>query len=306
MKDSEGYSIKNISLLYKKTEPGEIVFASMVISCGIILSVWLSYLGAALSVLGIWIFIKHFLGQSTFASPFLPAHNVKTDLFTFQGTAKKKILLLLPESFYKPKYRYEKFYTNFLFFYTIVSGLTIFWLYSKDLMPDKRLFFFGTAFLLLVQISFLIIYLCFQKRLYGKAVQSAEVIDFFSMVKVPTNLQVLIKPNLKGVSYLTNFIQEQNQELCQQDSYIINVSKFLSEKFTFFSEEGVIILKEYDKNIPGKVKEFDFHIKQNKSYISDLIAFTNEGYSGISVSLGNNQQENHDILFEVLKQCSSG
>ncbi len=305
MNNKQYYTSKNIKLNYKKTEPYEIIISSICISFAIFLSTWFSFVGAALVVLGLWIFTKHYLGHPTIVTKFLQKNNIETQFFTFNKTseAKKNLLVIIPEKFFISQTNsfLLKIFQFYLIFYLIITGLSIFWLYSKDLMQNNSLFYFGNSILLIIQIIFLIFYLLVNKKLYTSQSNKIDsILEFFKTENNIDNLHIFIKPNIKTISGITEFIQENNQQLTPQNTYILNISNFLSEKITAITQEGVIILNEYENHLTKKSLELNLPIETNKIYLSDLTPFINAGYTGLTITIANDNQKNFNVIRKLL------
>ena len=82
--------LKNIEINYKNNTNIE-VYAVLIINLfGVATSFNFSYLGVAFFIIGLWVFIKHFLGQSTIVLRFLKNKRCLTQLFIFPKVSDSK------------------------------------------------------------------------------------------------------------------------------------------------------------------------------------------------------------------------
>lgn len=294
----------NIILNYNKSEFWEIIAAILFAITGIIISCYYPYLAAALTVLGLWIFIKHNLGSSTIISRFFKNQQTETQIFQSEKTneSSKNRLLLVPEEFYSNTLSQssKNAYKFFQFAYIFVTGATVFWLYSRDIMGSQILYYAGNGFLLLIQIIFLLTYLSFRKKMNSE-VRETDFSSFVENFNDVENLHILQKPARGTISALRDFIENNTYNLTSQNTLVVNISKYIDDRISIVSGEGIIVFHAYENQLRSKANSMMLNEVENKVYRSDLMPFTMAHFQGISLEFGKDEKENIKNLAELLK-----
>ncbi|MFP4547727.1 MAG: hypothetical protein ACLFQM_06305 [Fidelibacterota bacterium] len=277
------YDDQQQEIRYRKTNPYEVIIAVLLSMIGLSISFMYNFMGAALAVLGLWIFVKHFLGRGTLITRFLPAAMTLVRCISFQPVQedRKNLLVLLPRQFYQPRLTpgFEKFYHHFLYIYTFSTGFSIFWLYIKPYLQNDVLFLIVNICLFGVMATFIVLYLSLQWRLNKKgALVSEKILNRFLKDNKIKNLHLLIKPDVNSLTQLVNYIEEQEQ-FRPDNTIVMNVDRNLNDTVNIVLEEGVILVRKYLEfnHLTG------FPRKINRTYCSDLLPFTNSGFAGFTV-----------------------
>jgi hypothetical protein len=292
---------ETIELTFKIAQPWTIVIAATIIMAGLIISLWYAFLGAALNLLGLWIFLRHNLGRSTILSGILPGKKVTATLcHPYEETdVKKNLLLLLPKKFYGPNLTAPlfKLYQIVLFLYVYLSAGSILWLYSKNMVNTPGLYTISIGLLMGFQLFFIFLHLVCEKNKY-KNTHEIELQTLLEQIQPIPNLYVFIKPDAKNISALEDFRNQIEDRFQPQNTLVVNVSSFTAQHFAVLDKEGIIILHEYNNPLIAKAKRMNLKQLANKRYLSDLLPFKNRGFAGISVMLP--EKENTNQLADLL------
>ncbi|MBN2280298.1 MAG: hypothetical protein JXQ65_06945 [Candidatus Marinimicrobia bacterium] len=297
MENTQNYQYSRINVIHKKTEPYEIIIAILLPLLGISISFIYNYMGAAITLIGLWIFIKHFLGKSTFITRFIPEHHLSLKLLTFTRTDnnKKNLLLLLPEIFYKSELspKLEKFYTQYFYIYTFSVATTLFWLVLKSYFPAQIYFLAGNVLLFLLQIIFFFLYSTVQSQMKIHSILlNQKILDHFNKSNDLNNLHILLKPE-NSIGCMNQIINTAQNQFNNSNTIVINVSPYASSCVKVITEEGVILLNEYE--FVNTVQKLNLPSASNRYYLSELLPFRNHNFFGVSFACASDHDCSHDL-----------
>jgi len=289
-----------------KTEPYEVIIAVLLPMIGLSISFLYNFMGAALAVLGLWIFVKHFLGRSTIITKFLAKSTARLKQITLtpRRETPKNIILLLPKQFYQPEISrgFKKFYHILLYSYTYATGFSILWMYVKIHINRELIFLSVNILLFLVMATYLAVYLKLQSKLHQNSRPLSEkILTKFLNEKEIVNLNILIKPEQDTFSVLRNYSQNQ-VDFSPSNTRVINIDPLLEPETAIVLEEGVVMVKEYSafNHLPGLTGTAAV---SNKIVLSDLLPFQNQGFSGFTIKAGTND-ERGEKLYQIVAQAS--
>lgn len=308
MENSQNYQYNRANLTHKKTEPYEVIIAIVLPLIGISISFMYNYIGSALVIAGLWIFVKHFLGKSTIISRLLPDQHLSLKLLSYNKTTEvqKNILLLLPEIFYKSKLssNIEKLYIKYFYIYTISTVLSIFWLYSKIYMPSMSIFLIGNLILFVLHVIFFFLYSFVQSKLkVHSLVLTQPIINYFNQTNDINNLHILIKPE-NAQHCMNDFIEQNSQRFNRANTVVVNLSPYCSQYNNVIMEEGMLVMNEYFE-YQNTIQKLNLMTTTNRYYLSDLLPFKANDFFGISFACSSEVDYRSD-LHKLLKDIVIG
>jgi len=308
MEKTQNYQYNRVNVTHKKTEPYEVIIAIVLPLIGISISFMYNYIGSALVVAGLWIFIKHYVGRSTFVSRFLSEQQLSLKLLIFNNKteAQKNILLLLPETFYKSKLSQsiEKLFSKYFYIYIFATAITVFWLYAKTYLPSISIFLIGNLILFLLQAVFFFLYSMVQSSMkVHSLLKTQPIIDYFNMDEDTKNLNILIKPE-NAQNCLYDFIEQNTQKFNGANTVVINISPYCSDSNTAIMEEGIVTMNEYFE-YQSLIQRLNLPSKSNRIYLSGLLPFRNNDFFGISFACSSDMDCCND-LHKLLKEIVIG
>ncbi len=292
---------RSINLTASNAEIYELYIAVLLPIIGIGVARGYAYLGAALAVLGLWIFVKHYLGRESLIGKLFPKKKITTDYYqsTQESREQKNLLLLLPRQFYLSGVSkfVRQLFQFYLYAYTFSVVATIFWLYSKHLIQQQSLFWQVNAVFIIVQLIYLCLVIFIEKRLRDQPIDLfPSVLDKFRSAETINNLHILITPGNR--SALNSFIHDNEHPLATTNTFVVNLSPFCHSTLQYIKEEGIILVHDNEvRNVP----DMDIAETDNKMAISDLIVFKNNSFPGLSLIPA---EKTDDQLVQIISSIS--
>jgi hypothetical protein len=299
MENRRNFTTQKLGLTHKKTEHYEVIGALLLPLIGMSISFLYHYLGAAFVILGLWVFIKKFLGRSTIISRFFPEDTLYTELLTFnkRSKAKQNTLLLLPKQFYQSGAgdTLDRFFHGYFYIYTFSTVAAVFWLYSKSFINNSQIFLPGTIVLFVIQAGFIFTYFFVHFKLKHKPLALTEkIISHFDTADDLENLYILIKPDCCSIDYIEDFIDRYRRQLHPDNTVVVNLSPACSAVTSGILEEGVIVIHEYSE-FTSLLQKLNMPVVANKTYMSDLLPFIHHEFSGFSITCAGENRAVEDI-----------
>ena len=274
----------------------EIYCSIILIIVGIITGILYSFIGAAISLLGIWIIVKYFLGQKTIITSILPKKTFKNVIGKRPVNLNenpRNILIIIPQKQYIRNMLTDSF-NIVIKTYLFLSIMTSICLYFGDQFSNTLYFSILSVFFV-IQLIFAVYYFIREKQLYknGKEQNILEpILEKLKNNPNNINIQVLLTnhldKSLEGINhYINNFFDYDKKTL------IINISQFIYPQMTYFSKEGIIYSRDIDEFIENTCKSFssdELCRMENKFYLSNSYPFMLHNYPSVTIAQSSKTQ----------------
>ena len=248
----------------------EIILCSLTVIAGLIIGIWLSFMGAALVLLGYWSLVRHFMGRGTLFTHLIPrgsSQNVLGKIKSHGDEFKRRIILMAhydtarASALFSPG-MVKSFRKNFVFNMYLGTG-AIPWAFLGQYWGNFIWYKLGTGIIGLIFFSNVLIHL--HREIVHRYVQGmndngsgvAAVFDIINKLNssplLNTEVWVLFtgceETSIQGAR---NFVDEHKYELKTESTYVINLDNIGQGNLHFATGEGMTIFWKYDDLIINK------------------------------------------------------
>jgi len=250
----------------------EVILFSVTMIAGLLISPWLSKLGAALVLLGFWSYTRHFMGNSTIFTPFIPkkkSQNVVAKIAAPKESVKNIILMAHYDSarasaVFAPS-MVKNFRQSFLL-NTFVSIVSIFWAFLGEYWGWSfwfKISCIGLAVVHLINVTIHIHREIFHKFVPGINDNASGVAAIFGVLEV-LKRHPLKKSNLwialtgceeAGIQGAKAFHHQHWADLPAENSVLVNLDNIGLGNLHYVTGEGMLLYYNYDETLIQDCRE---------------------------------------------------
>jgi len=280
----------------------EVILFSVTMIFGLLISPFLSKLGAAIVLLGFWSYTRHFMGRSTIFTPIIPkkkSQNVVAQIQAGQPSDKNIILMAhydsaRASSVFAPN-MVRNFRQSFLL-NTYVGLFSIIWAYLGEYWGFSLWFQIVCIGLSIVHLINIIIHIhreIFHKFVPGINDNASGVAAIFTIVedlqKVPlqnSNVWIVFTGcEEAGIQGAKAFYHQHWPDLPVDKTVVINLDNIGSGNLHYVTGEGMLLYYNFDESIIHSCEELTKQAKYTdikpleyrRAYF-DTLVYTQHGY----------------------------
>lgn len=280
----------------------EVILISFSMIAGLLVSPFLSKLGTAIVLLGVWNYVRHFTGRTTLFTPLIPkkeSQNVTAQIPPASVTNKNILLIAHYDSarasaVFAPK-RVKNFRQSFLL-NTCIGIVSIIWAYLGEYWGASN--WFKLICLVLATVHLINIIIHIHREIYHRFVPGANdnASGVTAVLAVVENLRRQPLQNSKlwvaftgceeaGVQGARAFFREHWTELPTESTTIINIDNVGSGNLHYVTGEGMLLFYNFDEDLISHCQNLTQNppfenvrpLEYRRAYFDSLI-FAQRGY----------------------------